>query len=56
MGWACSKYGRDESLVGKREVIGIDMRIILKPVLNKLVGRVWTGWIWLMLGIHGGLM
>jgi hypothetical protein len=21
-----------------------------------LVGRVWTGWIWLMLGIHGGLM
>jgi len=29
------------------EYLGIDVRIILKWILNKLVGKEWIGFIWL---------
>jgi hypothetical protein len=37
------------------EVQGIDDRI-LKWLLKKWGGRVWTGFIWLMIGNSGGLL
>jgi hypothetical protein len=45
-----------EILVGKHEGsrpfgrLGVDGRIILKWMLRKLCGKVWTGFIWLRIG------
>jgi len=38
------------------EGLGIDERIILTWVINKLGGGVWTGLIWLGIGTDGGLL
>jgi hypothetical protein len=40
-----SLKGRDHS-----ENLGIDGRIILKQILSKYGGRVWTGFSWLRIG------
>jgi hypothetical protein len=47
-----------ESLKGKdhSEDLGIDERIILKWILGKYGLGVWTGFIWLRMGIGGGLL
>jgi len=60
MGGACSVYGERRGAyrvwVGnpkKRyqlEYLGIDLRIILKGILRKSVGRAWTGLFWLRTG------
>jgi hypothetical protein len=34
----------------------VDGRIILKWILRKYVGRVWTGLIWLTIGTNGGFL
>jgi len=36
--------------------LGVDGRIILKNVLMKLGVRMWTGFIWLRIGISGRLL
>jgi hypothetical protein len=46
--WPENVKGKD-NLKGK----GMNWRIILKSVLNKYYGRVWTGFIWLRIGISG---
>jgi hypothetical protein len=38
------------------EDLGVDGRIILRCVLKKKGVRVWTGFIWLKIGISGGLL
>jgi len=38
------------------EDLGVDVKIILEWILGKLGGRVWTGFIWLRIGISGGLL
>jgi len=50
------------SLVGKKlkrrdhsEVLGVDGRIMLEWILEKLCGMVWTGFIWLRIGTSSGL-
>ena len=35
---------------------GVDGRIILKLILEKWLGRAWTGSIWLRIGRSGGLL
>jgi hypothetical protein len=65
MGGACSTYESDEKyniLVDKHERkrqftgLGIDVRIILEWELEKYVGRVCNGFIWLRIGTSGGLL
>jgi hypothetical protein len=56
-------WGRRETLTGFRNGVlkerdhvqdtGIDVRIILKWILNVCDGRGWSGLIWLMIGIIG---
>jgi hypothetical protein len=46
-----SPKGRDLS-----EDQGVDGRIILECVLCKESGKVWTRYIWLRIGIGGGLL
>jgi hypothetical protein len=38
------------------EFIGIDGKIILKWILSKYGGRVWTGFIWLKIGTSSGFL
>jgi hypothetical protein len=38
------------------EDLAIGERIILKYILKKLNERLWTGLIWLRIGISGGLL
>ena len=35
---------------------GVDGRIMIQFVLNKLYGRTWTGLLWLRIGTSGGLL
>jgi hypothetical protein len=41
-----------------KEHLALDVhgRIILKCILGKLSGKLWTGFIWLRNGISGGLL
>jgi hypothetical protein len=41
---------------GQSEDLGGDVKIILKRILGKQGGKVWTGCIWLRTGISGGLL
>jgi hypothetical protein len=43
--------GRDHS-----EGVGIDGRIILKWILRKMCGKLWTGFIWLRIGTSDGFL
>jgi hypothetical protein len=47
-----------ENLKGRDypEEIGVDEQIILERILGKQGGKLWTGCIWIGLGISGGLM
>jgi hypothetical protein len=67
VGGACSTHGRDEKYITKflsenpkgrdhSEDLGVDGRSILKCILGKVGGKVWTGFIWLRIGISGGLL
>jgi hypothetical protein len=38
------------------EGFGVDGRLILESILQKYIGRVWTGLIWLRIGTCGGLL
>jgi hypothetical protein len=38
------------------EDLDVDGRIILKWILGKLGGKLWTGFIWLRLGFSDGLL
>jgi hypothetical protein len=38
------------------EDLGADGKIILKWILDKEIGRVWNGFIWLRMGTNGGLL
>jgi hypothetical protein len=38
------------------EDLSVDERIILKGILKKSFGRVWTGLIWFWVGTSGGLL
>jgi len=62
----CCVHGRREMHTGfwwgnlkeryHLEDLGIDRRIILKWILNKLDWRVWSGLIWLRTGTTCGLL
>lgn len=46
-------------LVGEHEDLGdlgVDGRTMLNWIVLKYVGNVWIGFIWLMIGIGGGLL
>jgi hypothetical protein len=38
------------------EELGVDGKIILEWILQKEGGKVWTGYIWLRIGISGGML
>jgi hypothetical protein len=40
---------------GHSEDLGVDGKIILEWILGKQVGKLWTGCIWLRVGLSGGL-
>jgi hypothetical protein len=48
--WSEGLKGRDHS-----EDLGVDGRMVLKLILGKQCGKVWTGFIWLRIGTSGGL-
>jgi hypothetical protein len=37
------------------EDLGVDVKLILKSILRKYSGKMWTGFIWLRIGTSGGL-
>ena len=39
-----------------KEDVGVDMRIILKLILNKHCGMLWTSFIWLRIGVARGFL
>jgi hypothetical protein len=41
---------------GNMEDLVIDGRMILRRILQKQDVRVWTGFVWLRIGISGGLV
>jgi len=46
-------------LVGKPDHFndqGVNGRIILKSIIKKYIGRVWTGLMWFMMGTSCGLL
>jgi hypothetical protein len=47
-----------ESLKGRDhlEDLGVNGKVILKLILKKKGGRMWTGFIWLRIGTGGGLL
>jgi hypothetical protein len=49
--WSENLAGREHS-----EDLGVDGRIILELILEKLDGRVWTGCLWLRIGTSGRLL
>jgi hypothetical protein len=49
--WLGDLKGRDYL-----EHIGLDGVIILEWILGKEDGKLWTGFIWLRIGISGGLL
>jgi hypothetical protein len=53
----CTKFW-PEILKGRDHLadVGVDGRIIFEWILEKLDGKVWTGYIWLMTGISGGVL
>jgi hypothetical protein len=63
MGWARYVARTEETRSASRSLKGryhsedldIDGRIILKCVLGKQGGKVWTGFIWLRIGTSGGV-
>jgi len=48
--WSENLEGKDHS--GR---LGIDGKVILEWILEKQIGKVWTGFIWFRIGISGGL-
>jgi hypothetical protein len=65
MGGARSTHGRDrctQYILLKSngrdhlEDLDVDWRIILKWILGKQAGKLWTECIWLRIGISGGLL
>jgi len=61
---ACSTHGKMRNAYtilvrkpeGKRpfEDLGVDGRVILKLILGKQGGKLWTGFIWHRIGTSGG--
>jgi hypothetical protein len=49
--WSENLKGRDHS-----EDLGVDGRIMMKCMLGKQDEKVWTGFIWLKVGIVGELL
>ena len=49
--WCLNPQGRENL-----EALGVDGRILLKWILQKSVGRAWTGLLWLRIGASGGLV
>jgi hypothetical protein len=49
--WSESKKGKDHL-----EDKGVDGTIILKWIIKKLNGRVWSAFIWFAIGTSGGLL
>jgi hypothetical protein len=47
-----------EDVNGSRHVqdLGIDERTIVKLIIMKYNGGVWTGFIWIWMGTNGGLL
>jgi hypothetical protein len=47
-----------EKLKGRDQLqnLGIDGNIILEWILGRYGGKVWTGFIWLMIGTSGGVL
>jgi hypothetical protein len=53
----CTKFW-SENLNGKdhSEDLGVDAKIILKYILGKYGGKLWTGFIWLKTWISSGFL
>jgi len=47
---------RMEEIRGQLGCLGVDGKIILKRILKRQNGKVWTGFNWLRIGFSGGLL
>jgi hypothetical protein len=62
MGRACSMHRRDEEYIqdfggkARRKETNVGGRIILKWILEKYSGVVWTGFIWLRIRTSSGIL